>query len=79
LIMIAILYILFKKNQNKADLDKEKTARWNTKLQAVGIEEGKKLSPIEEKKLVAAGTQSSLDARCSRLFLLRVCHSTGNT
>lgn len=40
--MIAILYILVKKNQNKADLDKEKTARWNTKLQAVGIEEGKK-------------------------------------
>lgn len=33
--MIAVLYSLFKKDQNKADLDKRRTEKWNVKLQTV--------------------------------------------
>lgn len=33
--MIVMLYILYKRDQNKADLEKENIERWNARLEAI--------------------------------------------
>jgi hypothetical protein len=60
--MITVFSVISKKEQAKADIEKEMTERCNAELQMVVIEEGKRLP--KRKELVAVETQSSLPTRC---------------
>jgi hypothetical protein len=68
-LMITVFCALSKKVQNKTDSGKERIERCDGKLLTIKIEEEKKLFPIEQRKLIAAGTESPLYKRCL-LFLL---------
>lgn len=58
--MTAVVYVPFKKNQNKADLEKEKTEQWNARLEVIGqdLEDSLNQSqePSEESNLEPTAT-----------------------
>lgn len=65
-----------RKVQNRADLGREKTERWNAKLQAIRIKKRKGLFQREKRKLMTAEALSSLTVKC---FVSFFCKGPANT